>query len=149
MVQNIEIGVDFDGTVCTELDRTWFYRLMWKLFPRIWIEISHRLARRTKFVVPWGSYIITGRPGWMKNLTLKQMKRWGLEDCTLIIDEAKVQIGVGGTKWKIDNIRRLGIDIFYENSPGVAKRIKREFPDKRIILVDELSTPIVLENLTN
>jgi hypothetical protein len=139
MNDELKIGLDFDGTICTELDGTIFYKWMWKYFPRLWIEISHHLAKRTKLEVVGGSVIITGRPGWMKKLTLKQMKRWGLEDCKLYLDENKTQIGVGGTAFKIKMIRELDLDIYFENHPGVAKRIQREFPDKRIICVDYIT----------
>ena len=130
-----------DGTIATELDSTPFHKWMWKHFPKIWIQISHRLAKRTKLPVTKGSYIITGRPVWLKKLTLRQMKKWGLEDCILYIDETKTQMGVGGTKFKIKIIGELGLDIYFENQPSVAKAIQKAFPDKRIILVDYLSTP--------
>ena len=142
-MQNSElrIGYDMDGTICDELDSTSFHKWMWKHFPQFWIRVSHNLARRTKLKVVKGSYIITGRPCWMKKLTLRQMKRWGLVDCKLILDETKKEIGVGGTAFKIKMIRELNLDVYIENSKGVAERIQKEFPDKRIICVDYLSTP--------
>ena len=109
-------GYDFDGTLCTTNHEGWFGKLMWKFFPRFYSFLTHSFVSRTKLEFESGSFVITGRPGdGEKNLTQKQMDKWGI-DGILVIDTTKSKPNrESSIEWKVKKINELGIEEFYED----------------------------------
>lgn len=127
------VGYDFDGVLCTEL-KTWWSDILWKLFPKQWSYIVHWLAKSTGVIPRSGSFVITGRCGYEKDLTYHQCWKWGIRGVYIFVDEDKrFPKYRKSIDWKIKIIRFYGITEFHENDSGTIKLLRKEFPNLKII----------------
>jgi len=131
----IRVGFDLDGVLCTEFRNNWLIKFFWKIFPKTWSFITHLFAKKTEYcnAVYSGDYVITGRPSNEFILTRRQLDKWGLKNVLLIIDYDKNKPDKQKSiAFKIDKIKKLGIDLFYENDLETIKELKKNTSTKTI-----------------
>lgn len=127
----MKVAYDLDGTIVKTIEPLWL-KVLWKTVPQIAYNIAVARVGRPVIRPHKGSYIITGRSGRFKQQTIAWMKRYDIQ-AKLIMDTEHHATKQASREWKVKQIKRLAIDIYYENEQEVIDYLKQELPELRII----------------
>jgi len=80
-------------------------------------------------------YIITGRKECFRNITIQWLRDCDFHYEGIFFFREKEKTFDNLAAHKIEVIRRLGIEVFFEDTPSIAEKIRREVPSCRIEVV--------------
>lgn len=130
-----KIGYDLDGVIANS---RWIHLVASKLrlykFKTLWkfLRIISLFATLKTRPLP-GSVIITGRALGDKFITLIWLKLHKIQN-EIYFSPCNIYSPEKAIKHKIETINRLGIDIFFEDDPEIARILEKECPNTRIVL---------------
>lgn len=147
----MRISFDLDGVIAE--GHHWFFRLM-EGVRRVDLdlanlaELEYYSSRPLKFhpnlfLAPGDQgFIITARKPRAKKITESWLKRYGIILPVVYVDEKgeidwnsyqEASRKAGELKAKV--IKELGVDIHFDNNPGIVQKLREEIPQVKVVLI--------------